>query len=364
MAEDSSAARSTRQSRRLEQPGDALSDARVAGGFIGGMTIFARSDGAAETRPMMRGRTPGTTFLLALLVVVLSGCALPRPKGPAPLYDFDTVWLNDGVGGVRPWRRRNRERITAAAVRQQDRREGRDARSRTRLAEAERKPKREPARKRPEKAPKQKAPKQDPAPERTAQRDPPDRREPAARVEPKEPEPDPPPPEDGGRPLLGDGSVPGELLAAARRMVGIREGFGEGTFLEHLLTVAAVDMDVAAPRARFDAAVLARFERAGRTFVEQGPEPGDLAFFRIPRGDDARIFAAVVERVRDSGVVVCIGEVHGEVRRFVADPARPWVRRDDRTGEVVNAPLRRRTFQDDPDAPALAGALFATWARP
>ncbi|MCB9729354.1 MAG: CHAP domain-containing protein [Deltaproteobacteria bacterium] len=194
-------------------------------------------------------------------------------------------------------------------------------------------------------------------------------RPPTARIAPA---PEPPPVDQPlTRPLLGDGSVPGELLAAAQRVLGVRDGFGDRTFLAHLVSVAAVPIEASAPRARYNAAVWEELARSGRTFDAGRPEPGDLAFFhRVDDLDgdgsanDPFSAVAVVERVLPSGVVICIGEVHGEVRRFALDPTRPWVVRDEATGEEVNSTLRRRSLEDPPGTAVLAGGLLAGYARP
>jgi hypothetical protein len=385
---------------------------------------------------------------VVLLCVGLTACGrLPPRAGADPLYDFDTVWFNDGVGGITPWTAQDREAVTAAVVDAEDRAAARWRGQPRAVAKA---PARVPSSARPTPPPVAAAPRPTPPPVAAAPRPtpppvaaaprptpppvaaaprptpppvaaaprptpppvaaaprptpppvaaapPPDaaprrrraspdaaprrRRASPDAAPPSPPRParrrlppaSPPAPEPGPRtrPLLGDGSVPGELLAAAQRVLGVRDGFGDRSFLAHLLSVAAVDVVASAPRPRYNAAVWAELTRSGRTFEAATPEPGDLAFFhRVDdldgdgSADDPFSAVAVVERVLPSGVILCIGEVHGEVRRFSLDPARPWAVRDEATGEEVNSPLRRRSLKDPPGTVVLAGGLLAGYARP
>ncbi len=108
-----------------------------------------------------------------------------------------------------------------------------------------------------------------------------------------------------------------------------------------------------------------------RTFSDPDDvQPGHLAFFHSThdldgddRADNALTMAAVVERIRPSGVMVCIGEIHGEVQRFVVDPRRPRVRRDEGSGEMVNTPLRWRSMGEASGSSLLSGALVRGFAR-
>ncbi|MCB9788141.1 MAG: hypothetical protein H6744_15775 [Deltaproteobacteria bacterium] len=337
---------------------------------------------------------------LSLAATGLFACGrLPPRAGADPLYDFDTVWFNDGVGGLTPWEPRDREAITEAVVSAERRAEARwrgekavagskAAGTRPRRAASRAPRTAPPARPAPPRArePQVAAARPAPAPALRAQLPAPRPRAeiaapapvasaapaprpPTARIAPA---PEPPPVDQPlTRPLLGDGSVPGELLAAAQRVLGVRDGFGDRTFLAHLVSVAAVPIEASAPRARYNAAVWEELARSGRTFEAGRPEPGDLAFFhRVDDLDgdgsanDPFSAVAVVERVLPSGVVICIGEVHGEVRRFALDPTRPWVVRDEATGEEVNSTLRRRSLEDPPGTAVLAGGLLAGYARP
>ena len=58
-------------------------------------------------------------FLLLTLLALVSapvGCATPGPQGPIPLYEFDSVWFNPEIGGVRPWKHEDRRAATRAGA--------------------------------------------------------------------------------------------------------------------------------------------------------------------------------------------------------------------------------------------------------
>lgn len=166
--------------------------------------------------------------------------------------------------------------------------------------------------------------------------------------------------------MLGDGSIAGELVAAAQRLLD--KIFGPGEFLAHLLTVAAVDLPVEASGEAYQDALWLHLGQAGKTFLpgERRPRAGDLVFLRDPPlvdGDPAFVAAGVVERVHSDTLDV-IGEVHGRVQRFVMTSSRPFARRDETTGQIINSPVRRRSLDQGPDVAVTAGALIAGFARP
>jgi hypothetical protein len=169
---------------------------------------------------------------------------------------------------------------------------------------------------------------------------------------------------------LGDGSVASELVAAARRLVGLNRGRDAEPFLSHLMHVAAVKMKVKAPRDLYNAAAWRQFNRADKTLDGAAPQPGDLVFFHDTHDrngdgsvDDPYSMVAVVEAVKPSGALICVGDAYNRVIRFSMNATRPAVRRDDRSGEVMNTPIRKRTRKDGPETPVLAGQLYAGMAR-
>jgi hypothetical protein len=158
---------------------------------------------------------------------------------------------------------------------------------------------------------------------------------------------------------LGDGSPPSEFLSAAKRLLGIRDGFLKKSFLRHLLSVAAIDVPIRAPHNLYAGQVFESLRARGHQVGDV--RPGDLVFFRDtkrPGHPSAGDFtaAAVVESRGPDGVVVCIGWVLGEVRRFHMDPTRPHLRREEAGHRRINDVIRARSLSAS--GPALAGELF------
>ncbi|WP_043711160.1 CHAP domain-containing protein [Corallococcus macrosporus] len=106
-----------------------------------------------------------------------------------------------------------------------------------------------------------------------------------------------------------------------------------------------------------------RFARArGRVYTEERPTPGDLVFFnetydqnRDGRRNDGLTHVGIVESVSASGTVTVIHRVRRGVARYRMNLERPNLRRDPKTGEVLNDMLRH----PGPNrAPVLTGQLF------
>lgn len=116
------------------------------------------------------------------------------------------------------------------------------------------------------------------------------------------------------RPIMGDGSTPGELLAAAHRLLGVQESLGGRSFLQHALLVAALDVEVGDPDDRFEPQALRALRASNSILTDESPRAGDLAFLRTGSGGLLR--AAIVEAIDRQGRVWLIGEVAGTVERF------------------------------------------------
>jgi hypothetical protein len=313
---------------------------------------------------------------ILLLLGLLSGptgCATPGPQGPVPLYEFDSVWLNPDVGGVSPWKQADRRAASRAAQARENptraRRRGRgSARSKsvakrsapkpttTQRSKAKRRVAATRKKSRSKNTAKHVAPRPAPVqlgPGAVAQASP--RRAPRKRATKSD---------------LGDGSVASELVAAARRLVGLNRGRDAEPFLSHLMHVAAVKMKVKAPRDLYNAAAWRKLNRADKTLDGAAARPGDLVFFHDTHDrngdgsvDDPYSMVAVVETVKPSGALICVGDAYNRVIRFSMNATRPGVRRDDRSGEVMNTPIRKRSRKDGPETPVLAGQLYAGMAR-
>jgi len=290
-----------------------------------------------------------------------------------PLYEFDSVWLNQDVGGVRPWKQEDRRAATrAAAARENPRRERRRANRRVASKKVAKRAGRAPTSKRTKPSSKRLASKKKRSGTETT------RKRVAARPAPvrlgagavAQASPRRAPRKKASKSDLGDGSVASELVAAARRLVGINRGSDAEPFLSHLMHVAAVKMKVKAPKDLYNAAAWRTFNRAKKTLDGAPPRPGDLVFFHDTHDrngdgavDDPYSMVAVVESVKPSGALICVGDAYNRVIRFSMNARRPAVRRDDRSGEVMNTPIRKRSRKDGPETPVLAGQLYAGMAR-
>ncbi|NOJ79926.1 CHAP domain-containing protein [Myxococcus xanthus] len=106
-----------------------------------------------------------------------------------------------------------------------------------------------------------------------------------------------------------------------------------------------------------------RFARSrGRVYSEERPTPGDLVFFnetydqnRDGRRNDGLTHVGIVENVSASGTVTVIHRVRRGVVRYRMNLERPHLRRDPKTGEVLNDMLRHPGPNREP---VLTGQLF------
>ena len=177
-------------------------------------------------------------------------------------------------------------------------------------------------------------------------------------------------PSNDGHTQLGDGSVKGEVLAAAQRLVGVKTPFDESRFLAWLLSAADLGIGDASDSEGFIKAVYEDLDKQQRTFgIGTEPSPGDLVFFSNTfdrdadgRSDDWFTMAGVVESVQGNGTVVFIGVCGGEVRRMVFSPGRPSAEADP-SGESLNSALRNKSLSDRPFTKYLAGELFAAFGH-
>ncbi len=168
---------------------------------------------------------------------------------------------------------------------------------------------------------------------------------------------------------LGDGTVSGEVLAAAQRLVGVRTPFDEARFLAHLLSAADLALASGDSGETYIRSVREQLAAQGGVFGAAGnPRAGDLVFFANTfdrdadgRPDDWFTMAAVVESVTD-GDIVFIGVFQGEVRRMHMNLSRPSAA-DDGSGELLNSALRDQSLSDRPFTKYLAGELFAEFGR-
>jgi hypothetical protein len=293
----------------------------------------------------------------ALCFIFLVGACGYRSASTGPWYDFSNAWANPSVDGARGWHPPSRMQIALAAQRRA--RQRRKARIRTLKSELRtlgHRTRRSDRRVRKKtKSVRKVARRSSVKTRRVSQASPV-----AVKVDP------------GSRPsglILGDGSVPSELIAAAQRAIGMQGGFRDGSFARYLLATAAVPIRLNTPRDQFIGRLFAHLRGKGKTFSKGKPRPGDLVFFHHTedlnangRPEDRFTTVAVVEKVLASGTVIAMGWTMGSVRKFRMDPERPALQRDEKTQQVVNESIRRRSLSDGP-IPVLAGALWAGYAR-
>jgi hypothetical protein len=165
-----------------------------------------------------------------------------------------------------------------------------------------------------------------------------------------------------------------DVLAAARGLVGSSKVRLAGRtwpddctgFVEAVYARAGVSFRGAGVAGDNGVTAMYRYARShGRVYTKGQPKPGDLVFFRETydqnrdgRRNDGLTHVGVVDEIEGDGTVVVIHRVKRGVVRYRMNLAKPSLRRDPRTGEVLNDMLRA------PGAgkmPVLTGQLFASY---
>ncbi|PTL76917.1 CHAP domain-containing protein [Vitiosangium sp. GDMCC 1.1324] len=165
-----------------------------------------------------------------------------------------------------------------------------------------------------------------------------------------------------------------DVLAAARGLVGSSKVRLAGRswpndctgFVEAVYSRAGVSFRGAGVTGDNGVTAMYRYARShGRVYTRGQPKPGDLVFFRETydqnrdgRRNDGLTHVGLVDGIESDGTVVVIHRVKRGVVRYRMNLAKPSLRRDPRTGEVLNDMLRA------PGAgkvPVLTGQLFAAF---
>ncbi len=165
-----------------------------------------------------------------------------------------------------------------------------------------------------------------------------------------------------------------DVLTAARDLVGSRRvklagrtwpddctGFVEGVYAQ-----AGVSFRGEGLAGDNGVTALYRYAKAhGRVYTRGQPKPGDLVFFRETydrnrdgRRNDGLTHVGLVDSIEDDGTVVVIHRVKRGVVRYRMNLEKPGLRRDPRTGEVLNDMLRAPSARK---VPVLTGQLFAAY---
>jgi hypothetical protein len=159
-----------------------------------------------------------------------------------------------------------------------------------------------------------------------------------------------------------------EVLAAAKRVVGIKKDFDGASFVAHVLKVNGIE----APVEYGDTYIRDLYKHlkaSGLTYDGQAPLPGDLVFFHNSadrngdgRNNDWYSLCGVVDSVEEDGTVRFVAVVRDEVQELVMNLGRPEVRRDERTSAYLNSFLRTKSMSDAEYTQYLAGELYAGFA--
>ncbi|ATB38877.1 hypothetical protein CYFUS_004312 [Cystobacter fuscus] len=165
-----------------------------------------------------------------------------------------------------------------------------------------------------------------------------------------------------------------KVLAAARGLLGRTKIQLSGRtwpadctgFVEAVHSRAGVSLRGAAAKGDNGVTAFYRYARAkGRVYTQGTPRPGDLVFFRETydrnrdgRRNDGLTHVALVDKVEPNGTVVVIHRVKRGVVRYRMNLARPDLKKDPRTGAVLNDMLR---VPGASKAPVLTGQLFAAY---
>jgi hypothetical protein len=165
-----------------------------------------------------------------------------------------------------------------------------------------------------------------------------------------------------------------DVLAAARGLVGSSKVKLAGRtwpsdctgFVEAVYAKAGVSFRGAGMAGDNGVTALYRYTKTqGRVYTRGQPKPGDLVFFRETydqnrdgRRNDGLTHVGLVDGVERDGTVIVIHRVKRGVVRYRMNLAKPNLRRDPRTGEVLNDMLRAPGAGK---APVLTGQLFAAF---
>jgi hypothetical protein len=165
-----------------------------------------------------------------------------------------------------------------------------------------------------------------------------------------------------------------EVVATARELVGEKKVWLAGRtwpsdctgFVEAVYAKAGVSFRGAGVPGDNGVTAIYRYVQAhGRVYTSGRPWPGDLVFFRETydqnrdgRRNDGLTHVGLVDEVEEDGTVVVIHRVRRGVVRYRMNLAKPHLRRDPRTGEVLNDMLR---VPGVGQPPVLTGQLFASY---
>ena len=157
-----------------------------------------------------------------------------------------------------------------------------------------------------------------------------------------------------------------KFVTAARRLFGLRMK-KEHAFIQHVARVSDI---IVTPKSGQDyAGALLNHVRLKGSFETQGkPRPGDLVFFHGTKAgksqsDERPTLVGIVERIDSQGTVFFLSQLGDVVDRYRCTPQKPHVRRDEKTGRVLNSFMRHKRRDDPSDTSYMAGELLVGFGR-
>lgn len=157
-----------------------------------------------------------------------------------------------------------------------------------------------------------------------------------------------------------------KFVTAARRLFGLRMKT-EHSFIQHVSRVSDV---IVKPRKgqSYASALLDHVRLKGSFEVHGKPRPGDLVFFHGTKAGAAQnnerpTLVGIVERIDSHGTVFFLSQLGDVVDRSRCTPQKPHVRRDEKTGRVLNSFMRHKRRDDPSDTAYMAGELLVGFGR-
>ncbi|MBM4387648.1 MAG: hypothetical protein FJ088_07905 [Deltaproteobacteria bacterium] len=144
-----------------------------------------------------------------------------------------------------------------------------------------------------------------------------------------------------------------EIVESAKRLIGIKDSFDRKSFIAHILKVNNIKFE---NPGGFSGSVLpGAMAKQGTIFREQPPLKGDLVFLNYAE----ELNTGVIEGVREDGTVEFIAYLDKTVNRYRINIGKPEVRKDEKSGEVVNSLIKINGSKGT----VTAGKLFAGFGR-
>lgn len=154
------------------------------------------------------------------------------------------------------------------------------------------------------------------------------------------------------------------VVAEAVKRVGQRES-DSARFVIAVLEKNGVHLPTKGKGSAIQAMYYALKKRS-QVYDRDLPLPGDLVFFhntedqnRDNRNNDWYSMIGIVEKIGADGTISFIAPHFGTIKRIALNLRRPQVRRDEKTGQVINAFLRVKRMDDPEYTQYLAGELYA-----